>query len=149
MKKQEAIKELSELEQRTVELKKIIEEQESDITDKIKSYEDACKLQDIDPSQDLPYMTPKNSKQIALNAAAKLMTITMALNEGWRPDWNNSDQYKYWPWFNMKSGFGFSFTDYVFWGTGTHVGSRLCFKSEELSDYAGRQFKNIYEEWLK
>ena len=28
-------------------------------------------------------------------ARRKLETIAAALNEGWKPDWNNTDQYKY------------------------------------------------------
>ncbi len=29
-----------------------------------------------------------------------------------------------------------------------HFGSRLCFKSEALADYAAETFKGLYEEYL-
>ena len=39
-------------------------------------------------------------------ARRKLETITEALNEGWRPDWNNTNEYKYFPWFRILPGKG-------------------------------------------
>jgi hypothetical protein len=88
----------------------------------------------------------------ALNAYAKLFIIAEALNEGWVPDWADSDQYKYYPWLLVKkntknpSGFGLSYDGYDCAGSYSNVGSRLCFKSSELAEYAGKQFKKEYEE---
>lgn len=79
-----------------------------------------------------------------------LIIICRALNEGWTPDWNDSNQAKWYPYFDMrsKSGFGFSYSFYVTWRTSADVGSRLCFKNEELAKYAGKQFENIYKSFL-
>lgn len=78
---------------------------------------------------------------------AKLVCIVF--NEGWLPDWTNSNEYKYYPYFKMgsSSGVGFSFLDYVRWSTCSGIGSRLCFKSRELAIYAGKTFEQeIYKQ---
>lgn len=79
-----------------------------------------------------------------------VVVITKALNEGWTPDWSNSNETKYFPWFRMgsSSGSGFSFNGYGGWATSSTVGSRLCFKSRELAEYAGKQFTEIYKEFM-
>ena len=119
-----------------------------DIKDKVKSFEDACKVLDITPS--VPVVTGIPEKyQKPLIANYQLMVIAEALNEGWTPDWSNGEWDKWYPWFNMNdssSAGRFSFygadVQYSFSG----VGSRLCFKSEALADYAGTQFLELYRE---
>ncbi|WP_166964664.1 hypothetical protein [Yeosuana marina] len=83
-------------------------------------------------------------------AYRKLKLIAQALNEGWTPDWTDSNEYKYYPWFEMgsASGVGFSYDGYDHWYSISCVGSRLCFKSRELAEYAGKQFEDIYKEFL-
>ena len=59
----------------------------------------------------------------------------------------NDNEYKYFPWFDMdnsSSAGRFSFLDSDLLGSHSAVGSRLCFKSRELSNYAGNQFEDIY-----
>lgn len=83
-------------------------------------------------------------------AYKKLKLVARALNEGWEPDWSDSDQPKYYPWFNMErsaSG-GFSYNDCDHNWTYSTVGSRLCFKSADLAKYAGTQFKDLYEDYF-
>jgi len=65
------------------------------------------------------------------------------------PDWGNHDQWKYEPWFDMggSSGSGFAYFAYDLWGTGSACGSRLCFKSRELAEYAGEQFRDLYKDY--
>ena len=116
----------------------------------IKTFEDACKKEGIDPGY-LPTFPAQLEEFIKpVTAAYKLMVIFKAINNGWKPDWNNWDQYKYYPWFEvLSSGFGFSYSFFVFDSTHTCVGSRLCFKSRELSTYAGKQFNDIYNDYLQ
>lgn len=71
--------------------------------------------------------------------------VAKALNEGWTPDWDNSSEYKYYPWFNMSPSVGFSFGGFAIVDAYSTVGSLLCFKSRKLSDYAGKQFLDVYE----
>lgn len=56
--------------------------------------------------------------------------------------------FKYWPYFNLSSGFGFSDSHYTYVYSDSDVGSRLCFESEEKCKYAATQFLSIYEEFL-
>ena len=119
-----------------------------DIKDKVKSFEDACKVLDITPS--VPVVTGIPEKyQKPLIANYQLMVIAEALNEGWTPDWSNGEWDKWYPWFNMdnsSSAGRFSFRDADDQYSDATVGSRLCFKSEELADYAGTQFLELYRE---
>jgi len=122
---------------------------------KIKTFEAACKFLKLDPEKVLPKVTgvPKNH-QDAIVAHAKLVIIAEALNtEGndgkpWKPDWTNGDWDKYYPWFDLSSGSGLSYDDFVGHGSGSSVGSRLCFKSAELAKYAGTQFLKLYEQYF-
>ena len=119
-----------------------------DIKDKVKSFEDACKVLDITPS--VPVVTGIPEKyQKPLIANYQLMVIAEALNEGWTPDWSNGEWDKWYPWFNMdnsSSAGRFSFNGSAYRISRSLVGSRLCFKSEELADYAGTQFLELYRE---
>ena len=113
------------------------------IEDRVKTFEDACEVLEIDPII-FPNKTPKSTI-----AHYKLEIIVEALNEGWEPNWNNNNEYKYYPWFKQSpSGFGFSGTSYDYWFTRASVGSRLCFKTRELSNYAGTQFEDIYKDFM-
>jgi hypothetical protein len=115
---------------------------------KIKTFAGACKALGMD-AKNLPdvSMLP-HDQQEAIIAHYKLVIIAQALNEGWKPNWSDYNEYKYYPWFNMRSGSGLSYFDYVYWVTLTLVGSRLCFKSRELAEYAGKNFKKLYEQYF-
>ena len=77
-----------------------------------------------------------------------LKLIAKSLNEGWTPDWDDEDQYKYYPWFYLGGSSGFRFDDYGSWGARSAVGSRLCFKNNELATYAGNQFSDVYKQFM-
>jgi hypothetical protein len=78
------------------------------ITDRIKSFEDACRELGEDPAN----FNVGMPDEIAYK---KLKVITRALNEGWEPNWNNDNQYKWYPWFYMDSpGFRFYDSDYTY-----------------------------------
>jgi hypothetical protein len=110
----------------------------------IKTFQDACDELGILP-EDIQESAADTPDEIAYK---KLKVIIKAINHGWQPDWNNTGQRKWWPWFKLSSGFGFDvsfyFCDYTF----TFVGSRLCFESEEKSNYAAKQFLDIYKDFL-
>jgi hypothetical protein len=114
----------------------------------IKSFEDACKKLDI--SSQLPDLSNISEEfRNPVIAGYKLMIIYKAINNGWKPDWGNRSQYKYYPWFwVLSSGFGFSASHYGRTHSFTTVGSRLCFETKEKSDFAAEQFFNLYKEFL-
>lgn len=115
------------------------------ITDRIKTFEDACNELGIDPEhfvEIVGYMEPKDEL-----AYRKLKVIVKALNEGWEPNWNDSSERKWRPWFYLNApGFRFydSYCDLT--SSSSAGGSRLCFKSEELCNYAAQQFLDIYKD---
>lgn len=115
------------------------------ITDRIKSFEDACSMFGYDPAD---YTIHEEMDGIDKAAAAfrKLAVIAQALNDGWKPDWNNSSEYKYYPYFDMRSGF--SFDDVGNYYSRSNLGSRLCFKTEALAKYAGTQFLELYKQMM-
>jgi len=77
-----------------------------------------------------------------------LKLLAKALNEGWEPNWNDDNETKYFPWFEMGGSRGFRAGDFVVWNSGSAVGSRLAFKSYELAKYAGEQFTNVYKQFM-
>jgi hypothetical protein len=110
--------------------------------EKIKTYEDACAALKIDPES---IFTGETTDEIAYK---KLKVIIAAINEGWTPNWNDDNQKKWYPWFNLSSGFGFAGSYYDYDYSVTDVGSRLCFESEEKTIYTANQFLDIYKDFL-
>jgi hypothetical protein len=77
-------------------------------------------------------------------AKEKLELLTQVLNEGWKPNWNDSSERKYYAWFYMNQP-GFRLGATYYGSADTLVGSRLVFKSEGLCLYAASQFLYLYE----
>lgn len=129
------------------------EEDYEEITDRVKTYEDACKVLGVEP------INEQNAKAQGFRsdeiARRKLETIAAALNEGWKPDWNNTDQYKYYPYFYIQenangasAGLSCANTSNAATYTNAAIGSRLCFYASRLARYAGNQFTDLYEQIL-
>ena len=113
----------------------------------IKTFEDACAKLQLNPETVLPDLIGYPAQhQKAMLAHAKLVIIAEALNNGWKPDWNDFNESKYYPWFDMENGFAFAACDYC-----SHlslVGSRLCFVSADVATYAGEQFVDLYKDYF-
>lgn len=130
------------------------EEDYEEITDRVKTYEDACKVLGVEP------INEQNAKAQGFRsdeiARRKLETIAAALNEGWKPDWNNTDQYKYYPYFYIQenakgkgsAGLSYACTNYAATHAAAYLGSRLCFYASRLARYASNQFTDLYEQIL-
>ena len=119
------------------------------ITDKVKTFEDACKTLGLDPKQ-LPVidLLPEKDRK-AIIAFYKLTIIARALNEGWEPNWSDWNEWKYYNWFYLDTaGFGYANTSSAATRTSTTVGSRLCFKTSALARYAREEFRDLYFEFL-
>ena len=120
----------------------------------IKSFSDACKALGISEEK-LPEVSMLPVKhQKSITAFYKLVTIIEAINNGWTPDWSNENQWKYYAWFGVKatkknpSGSGFSLSDYNSSAYSAGVGSRLCVDSSEKALYLGKQFADLYKDYL-
>lgn len=119
------------------------------ITDRVKSFEDACQVLGI--STNVPEVKGLPRKhQKAIIANYKLIVIAEALNEGWKPNWQDSDEYKYYPWFDMSNpaGVGCSHSDDTASYTLAAIGSRLCLKNRELAIYFGQTFTDLFNDSL-
>jgi len=112
----------------------------------IKTFEDACEELGITNESCHPIFDEEESPDEI--AYKKLKIIIKAINQGWEPDWSNSNEYKYWPYFNLSSGFGFSGSGYYCAFTYSGVGSRLCFETREKCEYAANQFLDLYKQFL-
>lgn len=111
-----------------------------------------------------------------LFAYTRLAIIAEALNEGWRPEYTE-DEYRYYPWFGLYTqeeyddmddedkercrfvgrshSYAHAYGGLVFAGayygsahSGADIGSRLAFKSRELAIYCGKQFIEIWINYL-
>ena len=147
-----------ELPQELVDLVKKSIESKKDIKERVKSFEDAfeilCNGKSTLIDEYLTQCTISTINNYIINLY-KLFIIVEALNEGWKPDWNNFYEYKYFPYFSIEKYGGdckgaSAGLDYCYTLSGatlasTYIGSRLCFRTRELSEYAGKQFKDFYE----
>lgn len=115
------------------------------VTDRIKTFEDALSDQNITMDEFLAGCKGLTIDEIAYK---KLKVIAKSLNENWIPNWNNSSEYKYYPYFDMRESVGFSYSNCDIWAAIANSSARLFFKTSELAVYAGKQFLSIYEEYI-
>jgi hypothetical protein len=136
------------------EMKELLEENfgkdffSQSIEDRVKTYLDACEELGEEPIDEA------TCKKLGLNkndiAYLKLTQIVRALNEGWVAKVYDGQE-RWYPYFEHKgspSGFRFGGSSYGREGAIAGSGSRLCFKSRELSNYAGEQFLDIWREFI-
>ena len=120
---------------------------------RVESYEEACERVGVEP------LTEERIKALELRpdevAQKKLEVIAAALNDGWSPDWNDTNQYKYYPYFYIEprkhgahAGLSYANTLTAASATNAIIGSRLCFNDPETARYAGKQFTELYEQLL-
>jgi len=120
-------------------------ETKKEVTERIETFEDAMKETGrlaVPEFSDVP-----EDMRDYFKAQYKMVVIAEALNEGWKADWSDGDQAKYYPWFYVSSsGFAFDDASYNCSRPCAGCGSRLCFKTRELAEYAGRQFVQIWDD---
>lgn len=118
------------------------------ITDQIKSYFDACKYNGKQPLSESKLLEAGNTpKQIA---GIKLEEITLALNEGKPTDiYNGKLRYYpvFWP-YGGPSGFAFEDSNYDSTIAYAGSGSRHSYHDKAVSDYSGKQFIELWKEYL-
>jgi hypothetical protein len=119
----------------------------------VKTFEEACLALGYDASIPTFENAPEKHRK-ALLAHYKLIIIVEAINDGWTPNWNNTDEYKYELFPDIvkdeakPSGFWLAYHVYDLWLTNTHVSSRLCFVSREAAKHCFETFKELYEDYL-
>ena len=94
-------------------------------------------------------VNPKHIK--ALIALNELFTIAQAWNKAddFVPDFSNSMQDKWFPWFvydKGAAGFVYAYTYYSPTTAYAGIGSRLCFKTQNRAIQFGKQFVGLYNQ---
>lgn len=121
----------------------IFKKKPSEITDRVKTVEDACKeLGEHDAEvRTLRQLESITSLSKSVIDSQKLVVVIKALNEGWYPDWDKDD-YKYYPYFTMRGGQ--VFVGVNCWITCTYVPAPSLLKSDKLVRYITSQFLDLY-----
>lgn len=151
----------------------LIDEPEKDVRKRIKTFEDACREIGIDAEA---WNRDKISLGLEPDVLAflKLRIIVKALNEGWEPQFTE-DECRYYPWFILytreeynkldeeeksrvvyRSSYGAGACGGVSYANAGHdssvalasIGVRLAFKTSELAAYCGRQFLDIWADFV-
>lgn len=155
------------------------------VTERIKTFEDACNELGEDNLMVRVYQTliaraGKTEQSLAewmgkdVVAFLKLRIITEALNEGWHPKFTE-DEYRYYPWFYIytkeeydnfseeekrrcvgraynnaaaSGGLVYSSARSASSYSSTSGGVRLAFSTRELAEYAGKQFIDIWADFV-
>lgn len=154
------------------------------VTERIKTFEDACNELGEDHPMVSVYdalVTRANGEQSLAEwmgkdvvALLKLRIITEALNEGWHPKFTE-DEYRYYPWFciytkeeydnfseeekrrcvgrasssaNAYGGLVCAHAGSASSVSNTSNGARLAFSNRDLAEYAGRQFIDIWADFV-
>ena len=154
-------------------------DESKNIMERVKTFEDACKVLGEEHFYVQEY---KNVANINFDftqdiiAYFKLRIICAALNEGWKPTFDENE-YHYYPWFyiytkeeyeeldedekkecyvplrsnnNASASGGLVYAFEVSAGSysNSDVGVRLSFKTRELAEYCGKQFIDIWADFL-
>ena len=151
----------------------LIDEPEKDVRKRIKTFEDACHEIGIDAEA---WNRDKISLGLEPDVLAflKLRIIVKALNEGWEPRFTE-DECRYYPWFILYTGAKSTKADFLIYtrvvyrssnnanalggvscayanndssNTSASIGVRLAFKTSELAAYCGRQFLDIWADFV-
>lgn len=105
---------------------------------KIASYEDACRVLNIQPINEEVFNIFPKEDQRSMLAYHKLTVITRALNNGWKPNWDDQNEWKYYPLFRyVNAGLSCANTDAR--GCGCVCGCRL---SALLSHVRAREIRS-------
>lgn len=119
-----------------------------DTSKKITSYEDACKVLNIQPINEEVFNAFPKEDQRSMLAYHKLTVITRALNNGWKPNWDDQNEWKYYPLFRyVNAGLSYASTLSAAALTNAYIGSRLCFPTSALAKYAAEHFADLYRDY--
>lgn len=153
----------------------LVDDKPEDIKERIKTFEDAVMILVNDNQAVIDYFAiSRTCCADDIFAFAKLRVIAEALNEGWKPTFDK-DERLYYPWFNFYSKDEWDKLDegikgechgplqsvnntyvageYVYDNcvgsySNAYDGVRLAFKTKELAEYCGKQFIDIWTDFL-
>jgi hypothetical protein len=121
----------------------------------VKSYEQICKEKNIAPATLESFNFLPEEHRVAAFGHAKLMVIMDELNEGKEHDWDNRDEMKHLPLFDLRTpdggapGSGFSLNAVYYVHTRTYLGARLHGKSEDTTRFSVKNYNEAWREFIK
>lgn len=144
------------------------------ITERVKTFEDACREIGVDPDTVQAQWEEAGLTMPDEVAYQKLRIIAAALNEGWQPEFTENE-WRWYPWFCLWTeeelsekddewkanhalistedysgdfaGFACAYSYDAPSDAYASFGSRLCFKSEALATYCGKQFISLWADF--
>ena len=145
------------------------------ITERVKTFEDACReLGEGHPFLLTYHLITDYFSEADVVAYLKLRIIVAALNEGWEPRFTE-DEWRWYPWFTLYTekelsdksdewkadrqlisiddyskdfvGMSFAKSRLASLYSPSDISSRLCFKSEALATYCGKQFIKLWADF--
>lgn len=151
----------------------------ADVRERIKTFEDACEELGEHHAFVAAFRIAEANGAFGSDTIAylKLRIVVAALNEGWEPEYNDSE-YRWYPWFyfytnkeiddmdeeqkselcrcvgrsnssaSANGGLSCAYANSAFSGSSSDFGARLAFKTKELAEYAGKQFIEIYRDFV-
>ena len=150
----------------------------SNVMERVKTFQDAVnELGDDNPlvkQYNILYSEFGATMDADIIAYLKLRIIAAALNEGWEPQFTE-DEYRYYPYFyfytkeeyeqlsdedkgrcvgrssfnaHADGGLVYAYTNCGSAYSATYDGVRLAFRTRELAEYAGKQFSNIWADFV-
>jgi len=152
----------------------LVDDKSKDVTERIKTFEDAYNELGEDHPLVKEYCWQNDDTSADLLAYLRLRIICAALNEGWQPKFTENEK-RWYPWFyiytkeeldkmseeersrvvgrsssysNANGGLVYAIANHASSNSFSDRGSRLTFKSEELAVYCGKQFIDIWTDFL-
>jgi hypothetical protein len=114
----------------------------------IQKPEDAFRKQGMDPAV-MPDLSKLPERFGFLAAVFILAVIIEAVNNGWKADYSDHNQKKYFPWGSVSSvGLDFSFSYYGCDNAIANVGFPLVLENPEKAKYVFTQFPDLWKVWL-
>lgn len=112
------------------------------IIDRIQDFSDVLELVEVSPKQFRESCKNLTEDEIAYKA---LKLITKAYNQGWKPNWNDPGEEKYYGWFSLNG----SASEKIFASRiacfDLQVGGRLVFKDRDGCMDAANKFLFVYK----
>jgi len=112
----------------------------------IKTYSEVCKKLGVEEltEKDFKQFGEDSKKMLAFH---KIKNIEKLFNGSWKPNWKNTSQYKWYPYFDINSsgGLGGVFFSSFFL---SFRGSTGVYKDEKTASFVGETFIKIYEDLM-
>ena len=152
----------------------LVDDAPRNVIERIKTFEDACRELGIEAGEWINDRTGLGLEPDVI-AYLKLRIICAALNEGWKPKFIEGE-FRYYPWFWLYTqdeiskmdgqkkqgrhliptgdyetgyaGLAYAFSNDAPSFTSAALGSRLCLKNKALAVYCGKQFIDIWADFL-